>query len=485
MSNKIFNILHNMNNNIDYKYGFTSNIKKDFFPIGLNENIISALSLKKNEPTWLLNFRLKAFKYFKQLLSINELPTWGKLELPKIQFKSMHYFAGPTKQSKSTSSIDPKILETYKKLGISLNEQKRMSKVAVDAILDSVSVATTFKEELKSMGILFSSFTEAVELYPDLIKKYLGKIVPYNDNFYAALNSSIFSDGSFCFVPQNTKCPLELSTYFRINAANTGQFERTLIIAEKNSYVSYLEGCTAPIRSQNQLHAAIVEIVALENSYVKYSTVQNWYPGDEKGKGGILNYVTKRGICIENFSKISWIQIEVGSAITWKYPSIILKGKYSIGEFYSIAITNNYQQADTGTKMIHIGEHSSSLIISKGISAGFSQNSYRGMVKVLKNASNIKNYSTCDSLILGNRCGGHTYPTISSHNNSAKIEHEASTSKLSDKKIFYCQQRGLSKEHAINMMIHGFCKNVLNNLPMEFAVEARKLLEITLDEIIF
>lgn len=474
------------NYEIEYKYGFFSSIKEDIIPsCGLNETIINRISYKKKEPLWLLKFRLKALRFLQKLIKINNMPLWAQLKLPSINLNDICYFAAPKKNITSLNDIDPEVLKTYNKLGISLTEQKSLSGIAVDAVFDSVSIATTFQKELKNMGIIFSSFSEAVINYPDLVKKYLGKVVPYSDNFYVALNSSVFSDGSFCFIPKNVKCPMELSTYFRINAANIGQFERTLIVAEENSVVSYLEGCTAPIRDNNQLHAAIVEIVALENSYVKYSTVQNWYPGNKDGKGGILNYVTKRGICIGNFSKISWIQVEVGSSITWKYPSVILKGNSTIGEFYSIAITNNYQQADTGTKMIHIGNNSSSTIISKGISAGLSQNSYRGMVKILKNAYNSKNYSQCDSLILGSTCGGHTFPLIAVHNNSSQVEHEASTSKVSEDKIFYCQQRGLSREDSVNIIIHGFCKSIFNNLPMEFAVEARKLLEITLEDIVF
>jgi len=478
-------ILKKINNDIEYKYGFVSKIKEDSFPFGLNNDVIRNISLKKNEPEWLLNFRLKAFKYFEKLTKLNKTPLWPELTLPTINFDNICYFSKPQSVPKNIEDVDPELIETYKKLGIPIDEQKRISGVAVDAIFDSVSIATTFQKELEAFGIIFSSFSEAIANHPELVKKYLGRVVPYTDNFYSALNSSVFSDGSFCFIPANTKCPLELSTYFRINAANTGQFERTLIVAEENSTVSYLEGCTAPIRNNNQLHAAIVEIIALENACVKYSTVQNWYPGNKNGVGGILNYVTKRGICIGDFSKISWIQVEVGSAITWKYPSVILKGKNTTGEFFSIAMTNNYQQADTGTKMIHLGEGSSSSIISKGISSGFSKNSYRGMVKVLKNAKNAKNYSQCDSLILGDMCGGHTFPVIVSYNDSTQIEHEASTSKLSEDRIFYCQQRGLSKEDAVHLIIHGFCKSVLNNLPMEFAVETRKLLFLTLDDIVF
>jgi len=483
MLRKNLDILKQIHENVDYQYGFYTKIAEDFFPLGLNETIIRKISLKKKEPFWLLKFRLKSFYYFKKLLLIKNRISWPELILPKINFNTICYFAAPQTAAKNLSDIDPEILATYQKLGIPLNEQKKMSGIAVDAILDSVSVTTTFQKNLKKLGIIFSSFSEAVSQQPNLIKKYLGKVISYNDNLYAALNSAVFSDGSFCFIPKNVKCPMELSTYFRINAANIGQFERTLIIAEENSKVSYLEGCTAPIRDKNQLHAAIVEIVALENATVKYSTVQNWYPGNKHGRGGILNYVTKRGICIGAFSKISWIQIEVGSAITWKYPSVVLKGHHTQGEFYSVAVTNNYQQADTGTKMIHIGHNSLSTIISKGISAGHSQNSYRGMVKIINSSFNAKNYSQCDSLILGNNCSGHTFPFISSHNHTSQIAHEASTIKLSEDKIFYCQQRGLSREDAINVIIHGFCKSVLENLPMEFAVEARKLLELTIDDI--
>jgi Fe-S cluster assembly protein SufB len=478
-------ILQKVNKSIDYKYGFVSDVQENFFPVGLNRNIVKQISLIKKEPQWLLDFRLKAFSHVERLLKIQKFPQWPELDMPNINYNSICYYVSPKDVPKDLNDVDPEILKTYEKLGIPITEQKKLSGIAVDAVFDSVSIATTFKKELQNFGIIFSSFSEAVVSHPELVKKYLGKVIPYRDNFYSALNSAVFSDGSFCFIPKNTRCPMELSTYFRINAANTGQFERTLIVAEENSYVSYLEGCTAPMRDENQLHAAIVEIIALQNSHVKYSTVQNWYPGDKNGLGGILNYVTKRGLCIGHYSKISWIQVEVGSAITWKYPSVILKGDHSTGEFYSIAVTNNYQQADTGTKMIHIGKNSSSTIISKGISSGYSQNSYRGMVKILKNAYNSKNYSQCDSLILGNKCGGHTFPVISSHNNSVQVEHEASTSKLSEEKIFYCQQRGLSREDAVNMIIHGFCKSVLNNLPMEFAVEARKLLELTIEDIIF
>lgn len=476
-----------IHNNIDYKYGFISNIEEQILSAGLNEAAIREISFQKSEPSWLLDFRLKSFIYLNKLLSIKNIPRWATLKLPNIDLNNICYFAAPPKQDNTNKKNinTSEIFKTYEKLGIPIQEQKKIQGIAVDAVLDSVSVATTFKKELENIGIIFSSFSEATILHSNLVKKYLGKVVSYKDNFYAALNSSVFSDGSFCFIPKNTKCPVELSTYFRINAANIGQFERTLIIAEESSYVSYLEGCTAPMRLNHQLHSAVVEIVALEYACVKYSTVQNWYPGNKEGNGGILNYVTKRGICIGNFSKISWVQIEVGSSITWKYPSIILRGKYSVGEFYSVAVTNNYQQADTGTKMIHLGEKSCSTIISKGISAGNSNNSYRGMVKILKYANYVENYSQCDSLILGNNSGGHTYPYISSNNSSVKIEHEASTSKISEEKIFYCQQRGLSKDDAINMIIHGFCKGVFNNLPIEFAVEARKLLDITLDNIYF
>jgi Fe-S cluster assembly protein SufB len=485
MVSKKTQILSNINKNIDYKYGFISDIKKEPFPFGLNEEVIKQISFKKKEPSWLLNFRLKAFRYFERLIKVNQKPSWGELILPNIDFNKLCYFSMPQKQKQNPDIIDPKLIETYKKLGIPIDEQKKMKNIAVDAIFDSVSVATTFQKELSNFGIIFSSFSDAVQKHPDLVRKYLGRVVPYTDNFYASLNASVFSDGSFCFIPKNIKCPLELSTYFRINSANIGQFERTLIIAEENSTVSYLEGCTAPIRNNQQLHAAIVEIIALENASVKYSTVQNWYPGNKNGIGGILNYVTKRGICLGNFSKISWIQVEVGSSITWKYPSVILKGDNTTGEFFSVAITNNYQQADTGTKMIHIGKRSSSSIISKGISAGFSNNSYRGIVKVLKNSTNSKNYTQCDSLILGTKCGGHTFPVIVCSNKSTQVEHEASTSRLSEDKIFYCQQRGISREAAVHLIVHGFCKNVLNNLPMEFAVETRKLLFLTLDDVVF
>ena len=478
-------IIRKLNEHIKYKYGFISTIIGNSFSVGIGVNTIKRISIKKNEPFWLFKFRLKAFRYLQKLISINKIPKWAELDLPNIDFNDISYFSAPQKNIKNLKDINPEILNMYNKLGIPLVEQKKMSGVAVDAIFDSVSVITTFKEELKTFGIIFSSFSESMGNYPNLMKKYMGKVISYKDNFYATLNSAVFSDGSFCFIPKNIKCPMELSTYFRINAINIGQFERTLIIAKENSYVSYLEGCTAPIRNKHQLHAAIVEIIALENARVKYSTVQNWYPGNKNGKGGILNYVTKRGICLGQFSKISWIQIEIGSTITWKYPSVILKGSKSSGEFFSVAVTNNYQQADTGTKMIHIGEYSSSVIISKGISAGFSLNSYRGMVKVLKKAIHAKNYSQCDSLLLGKYSKAFTFPFLSLNNDSTLIEHEASTSKLNEEKIFYCQQRGLTRENSINLIIHGFCKSILNHLPMEFAVEARKLLELILKNIVY
>lgn len=463
----------------DYKYGFTSNIDTEVIPKGLSEDVVRLISAKKNEPEFLLEWRLKAFRYWQTMVE----PKWPKVEYPPIDYQDIIYYAAPKKKKelKSLDEVDPELLATFNKLGIPLEEQKILSGVAVDAVIDSVSVKTTFKEKLGELGIIFSSFSEAVQEHPELVKKYLGTVVPYTDNYFAALNSAVFSDGSFVYIPKGVRCPMELSTYFRINTANTGQFERTLIIADDDSYVSYLEGCTAPMRDENQLHAAVVEIVSLENSEVKYSTVQNWYPGDKEGKGGIYNFVTKRGICAGTNSKISWTQVETGSSITWKYPSCILKGDNSVGEFYSVAVTNNYQQADTGTKMIHIGKNTRSTIISKGISAGRSNNAYRGLVKIGKKATNSHNFSQCDSLLMGDRCGAHTFPYLEVENNSAKVEHEATTSKIGEDQLYYLQQRGLSEEDAINMIVNGYCKEVFNELPMEFAVEAQKLLAISLE----
>lgn len=463
----------------EYKYGFYSDIEMETFPKGLNEDIVRMISKKKNEPDFMLEYRLKAFRHWQSM----KMPDWAHLKIPEINYQDIIYYAAPKKKPvlDSLDDVDPELRETFDKLGISLDEQKRLTGVAVDAVIDSVSVKTTFKETLAELGIIFSSFSDAVQEHPDLVKKYMGSVVPYTDNFFATLNSAVFSDGSFCYIPKGVRCPMELSTYFRINAANTGQFERTLIIADEGSYVSYLEGCTAPQRDENQLHAAIVEIVAMENAEVKYSTVQNWYPGNKDGLGGIFNFVTKRAICKGDNSKVSWTQIETGSAITWKYPSCILKGNNSVGEFYSVAVTNNHQQADTGTKMIHIGKNTRSIIISKGISAGKSSNSYRGLVKVLKNAENARNFSQCDSLLLGDRCGAHTFPHIEADNPSAIIEHEATTSKIGEDQIFYCNQRGISTENAIGLIINGYTREVLNKLPMEFAVEAQKLLQISLE----
>ncbi|MFO7655911.1 MAG: Fe-S cluster assembly protein SufB [Bacteroidales bacterium] len=463
----------------DYKYGFITDIETDYIPKGLNEEVVRMISAKKNEPDFLLDFRLKSFRHWQTM----KMPEWAHLIVPKINYQDVIYYAAP-KQRPALSSlddVDPELLKTFNKLGIPLEEQKLLTGVAVDAVMDSVSVKTTFRESLAELGIIFCSFSEAVREYPDLIKKYMGTVVPYTDNFFATLNSAVFSDGSFCYIPRGVRCPMELSTYFRINAANTGQFERTLVIAEEDSYVSYLEGCTAPMRDENQLHAAIVEIIALENAEVKYSTVQNWYPGNKNGKGGIYNFVTKRGICKGNNSKISWTQVETGSAITWKYPSCILKGDNSVGEFYSVAVTNNHQQADTGTKMIHIGKNTKSTIISKGISAGKSNNSYRGLVKIAKNAENSRNFSQCDSLLLGDKCGAHTFPYLEVENNTAIIEHEATTSKIGEDQIFYCNQRGIDTEAAIGLIVNGYAREVLNKLPMEFAVEAQKLLQISLE----
>jgi len=463
----------------EYQYGFYTNIEMDTAAVGLTEETIRFISAKKNEPEWLLEFRLKAFQHW---LTIEE-PTWAHLHHPPIKYQDIIYYAAPKKkkQLESLNEVDPELLDTFKKLGISLEEQKVLAGVAVDAVIDSVSVKTTFRETLSKHGIIFCSFSEAVQEYPELVKKYMGSVVPYRDNFFAALNSAVFSDGSFCYIPKGVHCPMELSTYFRINAANTGQFERTLLVADEDAYVSYLEGCTAPQRDENQLHAAIVEIIAEAGAEVKYSTVQNWYPGDKNGKGGIYNFVTKRGICKGDHSKISWTQVETGSAITWKYPSCILKGDHSIGEFYSVAVTNHYQQADTGTKMIHLGKNTRSTIVSKGISAGKSNNSYRGLVRIGKKAEGARNFSQCDSLLLGDRCGAHTFPYLEVLNPSAIVEHEATTSKIGEDKIFYLNQRGLSTEDAVNMIVNGYCKEVFKELPMEFAVEAQKLLSVSLE----
>ncbi len=463
----------------EYKYGFYSDIKMDRIPKGLSEDVVRLISEKKNEPEWLLEFRLKSYHHWLTM----KMPAWANLKIPEINYQDMIFYAAPKKRPKinNIEDIDPELKKTFDKLGIPLNEQKHLSGVAVDAVIDSVSVKTTFKETLAEMGIIFCSFSDAVREYPDLVKRYMGSVVPYTDNFFAALNSAVFSDGSFCYIPKGIRCPMELSTYFRINSANTGQFERTLLIADEESYVSYLEGCTAPSRDEHQLHAAIVEIVAENNAEVKYSTVQNWYPGDKEGKGGVFNFVTKRGMCKGENSKISWTQIETGSAITWKYPSCILRGDNSTGEFYSVAVTNNYQQADTGTKMIHIGKNTKSTIVSKGISAGHGQNSYRGLVKVLKNATNARNYSQCDSLLLGDKCGAHTFPYLEVDNQTAIVEHEATTSKIGEDQIFYCNQRGISTEDAVGLIVNGYAHEVINKLPMEFAVEAQKLLQISLE----
>jgi len=464
----------------EYEYGFTTDIDQEKIPPGLNEDVIKIISSKKQEPEWLLNWRLKAYR---QWLKMDE-PDWSKLNYDDIDFQAISYYAAPKQKEKlkSLDEVDPELLETYNKLGIPLEEQKLLSNVAVDAVFDSVSVTTTFKEELEKHGVIFCSFSEAVQKHPDIIKKYLGSVVPTTDNYFAALNSAVFSDGSFVYIPKNVRCPMELSTYFRINAAKTGQFERTLIVAEKGSHVSYLEGCTAPMRDENQLHAAVVELVAHKNAEIKYSTVQNWYPGNPKtGKGGIYNFVTKRGTCLGDNSKISWTQVETGSALTWKYPSCILKGNNSIGEFYSVALSNNFQQADTGTKMIHLGKNTKSTIISKGISAGKGQNTYRGGVKIMKNADNARNFSQCDSILIGENCGAHTFPYIDVRNPSAQMEHEASTSKIGEDQLFYCNQRGISTEDAVSLIVNGFCKDVFNELPMEFAVEAQKLMEVSLE----
>jgi len=463
----------------EYKYGFVTDIEADEAPKGLSEDTVRFISAKKNEPVWMLEYRLKAYRHW---LTMEE-PKWPNVEYPPINYQDIIYYSAPKQKiaPDSLDDIDPELRKTFEKLGISLNEQKRLTGVAVDAVIDSVSVATTFKEELSKVGVIFCSMSEAIQDHPELIQKYLGSVVPATDNFFSALNAAVFSDGSFCFIPKGVRCPMELSTYFRINAANTGQFERTLIVAEDEAYVSYLEGCTAPMRDENQLHAAVVEIVAMEKAEVKYSTVQNWYPGDKEGKGGIYNFVTKRGICAGDHSKISWTQVETGSSITWKYPSVILKGDYSIGEFYSVAVTNNFQQADTGTKMVHLGKNTKSRIVSKGISAGKSQNSYRGLVSVAKNAGNARNFSQCDSLLLGDKCGAHTFPYIEVKNNNAVVEHEATTSKIGEDQIFYCNQRGIDTETAVALIVNGFAKEVMNQLPMEFAVEAQKLLAISLE----
>ena len=469
-----------INNQLDkrYEFGFTTNIEQDTLPPGLNEDVIKIISNKKNEPEWLLNWRLNAFKKWKKMTE----PKWAKINYPEIDYQKISYFSAPKKKNlESLDEVDPEILKTYNKLGIPIEEQKMLAGVAVDAVFDSVSVTTTFKKDLAKAGVIFCSFSEAVLEYPDLVKKYLGSVVPQADNFFAALNSAVFSDGSFVYIPKNTKCPMELSTYFRINALNTGQFERTLIIADSGSEVSYLEGCTAPMRDENQLHAAVVELVALDDANIKYSTVQNWYPGDENGKGGIYNFVTKRGDCRGNKSKISWTQVETGSAVTWKYPSVILKGNKSIGEFYSVAVSNNYQQADTGTKMIHIGENTKSTIITKGISAGHGQQTYRGKVKIMKKAKNARNYSQCDSMLIGDKCGAHTFPYIDVKNESSIMEHEATTSSIGEDQLFYCAQRGISEEDAISLIVNGFCRDVFKELPMEFAMEAQQLMEVSLE----
>ncbi len=467
--------------NREYKWGFVTDIEAESVPKGLNEDIVRLISAKKQEPEWLLEWRLKAFRHWQ---TMEEPHWWPNIHYPRINYQDVVYYSAPKlkQQLASLDEVDPELRKTFERLGISLDEQKRLTGVAVDAVFDSVSVATTFKKQLADLGIVFCSFSEAVREHPELVKKWLGSVVPYNDNFFAALNSAVFSDGSFCYIPKGVRCPMELSTYFRINAKETGQFERTLIVAEEGAYVSYLEGCTAPMRDENQLHAAVVELVAVgTNSQIKYSTVQNWYPGDKEGKGGIYNFVTKRGACRGKGSKISWTQVETGSAITWKYPSVILQGDDSVGEFYSVALTNHRQQADTGTKMIHIGKNTKSTIVSKGISAGKGQNTYRGLVKVMKGAENARNYSQCDSMLLGDRCGAHTFPYIEVRNPTAKVEHEASTSKIGEDQIFYCKQRGISAEDAVNLIVNGFCKEVFRELPMEFAVEAQKLLGVSLE----
>ena len=471
--------------NQEYKYGFVTDVEEDRIAPGLNEEVVRTISAKKNEPGWLLDFRLKALKRFLEMLEEQHEPTWAKVDYPQIDYQNIIYYSAPKapEELQSLDEVDPELLRTYEKLGISLEEQKRLSgvKVAVDAVFDSVSVATTFKSELEKKGVIFCSFSEAVETHPKLVREYLGSVVPYSDNFFACLNSAVFSDGSFAYIPKGVHCPMELSTYFRINASGTGQFERTLLVADEGAYVSYLEGCTAPMRDENQLHAAVVELVALDDAAIKYSTVQNWYPGDKNGIGGIYNFVTKRGACRGARSKISWTQVETGSAITWKYPSCILQGEESIGEFYSVAMTNNRQQADTGTKMIHLGKNTKSTIVSKGISAGHGQQSYRGLVRIGPKAEGARNYSQCDSLLLGDQCGAHTFPYLEVKNSGSTVEHEATTSKIGEDQLFYCRQRGLSEEDAISMIVNGFCKEVLRELPMEFAVEAQNLLSVSLE----
>ena len=475
MSNQILADVTNQ----DYKYGFYTDIESDSVPAGLSEEVVRYISKKKNEPQFLLDWRLKAFRKWQTLVE----PTWAFVNYPPIDYQSIVYYSAPKqkKSLKSLEEVDPELLKTYAKLGIPLHEQKIMSGVAVDAVFDSVSIVTTYKAELEKHGVIFCSFSEAVQRFPELIEKYLGSVVPYTDNYFATLNSAVFSDGSFVYIPKGVRCPLELSTYFRINAENTGQFERTLIVADEGAHVSYMEGCTAPKRDQNQLHAAVVELVALKGAEIKYSTIQNWYPGDKDGKGGIYNFVTKRGICAGDRAKISWTQVETGSAITWKYPSVILKGDDSVGEFYSVAVTNHHQQADTGTKMVHIGKNTSSTIVSKGISAGFGQNAYRGLVKIQKGAENARNFSQCDSMLMSSTCGAHTFPYLEIQNPTAQVEHEASTSKIGEDQIFYCNQRGISTEDAVSMIVHGFCKEVFKELPLEFAVEARQLLSVSLE----
>jgi len=467
----------------EYKYGFVTEVEAELAPIGLSEDTVRFISAKKNEPEWMLKDRLKAYKYFMTMVEKEQLPEWANIQYPAIDFQNIIYYAAPKPKSdlKDLDEVDPEILKTYEKLGIPLQEQKRLAGVAVDAVFDSVSIATTFKAELAKQGIIFCSMSEAVQEHPNLVKKYLGSVVPYSDNFYAALNAAVFSDGSFCYIPKGIRCPMELTTYFRINTQGTGQFERTLIIADEGSYVSYLEGCSAPMRDENQLHAAVVELIAMDNSEIKYSTIQNWYPGDENGKGGIYNFVTKRGKCAGKNSKISWTQVETGSAITWKYPSVILQGDNSIGEFYSVALTKGRQQADTGTKMTHLGKNTRSTIIAKGISAGHAENTYRGLVKVMPKADNSWNFTQCDSLLLGDQCGAHTTPYVEVRNNTAHLEHEAFTSKVSEEQLFYCNQRGISTEEAHSMIINGFCKEVFKQLPLEFAVEATRLLEMNLE----
>jgi Fe-S cluster assembly protein SufB len=467
----------------EYKWGFITEVEEDRVPKGLNEDTIRLISAKKHEPEFMLEWRLKAYRHWASLERAQAEPKWAKIHYPPIDYQEIVYYSAPKKKPgvKNLNEVDPEILRTYEKLGIPLEERKRLAGVAVDAVFDSVSVATTFKEKLAEVGVIFCPFSEAVQNHPELVQKYLGSVVPYSDNFFAALNAAVFTDGSFVYVPKGVHCPMELSTYFRINAASTGQFERTLIIADEGAYVSYLEGCTAPIRDENQLHAAVVELIALDNAQIKYSTVQNWYPGDKEGRGGIYNFVTKRGKCAGVNSKISWTQVETGSAITWKYPSCILQGDNSVGEFYSVALTNNYQQADTGTKMIHIGNNTRSTIVSKGISAGFGQNTYRGQVKILKNAVGARNYTQCDSLLIGDKCGAHTFPYIEVRNSTARMEHEASTSKIGEDQLFYLRQRGLKTEDAVSMIVNGFCKRVFRELPMEFAVEAQKLLSVSLE----